>query len=42
MSQEFDSEVLDLHYKKDFIPKNLCDFENFKEKLPTKNRVYSS
>ena len=44
LSQEFDNTVLDLVKKKGFYPfeKDMTDFEKFKEKLPSKEKFYSS
>ena len=43
MSQEFDSEVLDLVKQKVFWPyEYMSSFEKFKEKSPDKNKCYSS
>ena len=43
LSQEFDNTVLDLVKKKGFYPfENMTDFEKFKEKLPSKEKFYSS
>ena len=43
LSQEFDSNVLDLVKKKGFYPfEYMTDFEKFKEKLPSKEKFYSS
>ena len=43
MSEEFDSEVLDLVKQKEFYPDEyISSFEKFKEKLPDKNKCYSS
>ena len=43
LSQEFDSNVLDLVKKKGFYPSEyMTDFEKFKEKLPSKEKFYSS
>ena len=43
LSQEFDNTVLDLVKKKGFHPvENMTDFEKFKEKLPSKEKFYSS
>ena len=43
LSQEFDSNVLDLVKQKGFYPyEYLSDFENFKEELPRKEKFYGS
>ena len=43
LSQEFDSDVLDLVKQKGFYPyEYMSDFEKFKERLPTKKQFYSS
>ena len=43
LSQEFDSDVLDLVKKKGFHPyEYMSSFEKFKERLPSKEKFYSS
>ena len=43
LSQEFDNSVLDLVKQKGFYPyRYMNDFEKFKEKLPSKEKFYSS
>ena len=43
MSQEFDNNVLDLVKQKGFHPyEYISDFENSKEKLPSKEKFYST
>ena len=43
LSQEFDSNVLDLVKQKRFyLYKNISDFEKFIEELPSKEKFYSS
>ena len=43
LSQEFDNNVLDLVKQKGFYPyEYMCDFEKFKEELPSKEKFYSS
>ena len=43
MSQEFDSELLDLVKQKGFYPfEYMCNFERFNETLPSRNEFYSS
>ena len=43
LSQEFDNNVLDLVKQKGFYPyEYMSDFEKFKEKLPSKEKFYSS
>ena len=43
MSQEFDSDVLNLVMQRGFYPyENMNDFEKFKERLPSKEMFYSS
>ena len=42
MSQEFDSNVLDLAKQKGFFPyEYMTDFKKFKEELPSKETFYS-
>ena len=42
LNQEFDSNVLDLVNKKGFYPYTyMSDFENLKEKFPSKEKFYS-
>ena len=42
MSQEFDSNVLDLAMQKGFFPyEYMTDFKKFKEELPSKETFYS-
>ena len=42
MSQEFDSNVLDLAKQKGFFPyEYMIDFKKFKEELPSKETFYS-
>ena len=42
MSQEFDSNVLDLAKQKGFFPyEYMTDFKKFKEELPSKKTFYS-
>ena len=43
LSQEFDNKVLDLVKQKGFYPyEYMSDFEKFKEKIPSKEKFYSS
>ena len=43
LSQELDNNVLDLVEQKGFYPyEYMSDFEKFKEKLPSKEKFYSS
>ena len=43
LSQEFDTDVLDLVKQKRFYPyEYMCDFEKFKTELPDKKEFYSS
>ena len=43
LSQEFDSNILDLFQQKRFYPyEYMSDFEKIKEKLPSKEKFYSS
>ena len=43
MSQEFVNKVLDLFRQKGFYPYGyMIDLEKFKEKLPSKKKIYSS
>ena len=43
LSREFDNNVLDLFKQKWFYPyEYMGDFEKFKEKLPSKEKFYSS
>ena len=43
LNQEFDNNVLDLVQRKGFYPyEYMSDFEEFKEKLPSKEKFYSS
>ena len=43
MSQEFDSNILDLFQQKRFYPyEYMSDFEKIKEKLQSKEKFYSS
>ena len=43
LSQEFDSEVLDLIKQKEFYPcEYMYNFKKFKETLPDRNKFYSS
>ena len=43
LSKEFDNKVLDLIKQKGFYPyEYVSDFEKFKEKLPSKEKFYSS
>ena len=43
LSQEFDSDLLDLVKQKGFYPyEYMSGFEKFKETLPTKEKVYNS
>ena len=42
MDQEFDNNILDLVKQKGFYPyEYMSDFENFKEELPSKEKLYS-
>ena len=43
LSQEFDNNILDLVKQKEFYPyEYICDFEKFKEELPSKEKSCSS
>ena len=43
LSQEFDSNILDLVKQKGFYPyEYMSNFEKFKEKLPSNEKFYSS